>query len=168
MVGYSAMWRGSKAARQVARGEEEDPESKRSTFRWDWGRKTCGIVGRDWAKSCVTLRSPDPLQAGTFHSLSGRGQNPLAPHSTLWIQERSRLWPKTRPSMGLLASCTIPRGLSPLDLASHFLYSLRSHCRLVTCSIFLFSSKFFPTNVLFKPLLHSSSHSEVQSQHPCH
>lgn len=49
MVGYSAMWKASRAARQVARGEEEDSENRRFTFRWDWGRKTCGIVGRDWA-----------------------------------------------------------------------------------------------------------------------
>lgn len=81
-------------------------------------------------KSYVTPRSP------VFYSLSGPGQNPLAPDSThhaQWvpwlkkppnrgpggggggycIQRRSRLWAKTCPSVGTLDSCTIPRPFAP-------------------------------------------------------
>lgn len=81
-----------------------------------------------------------PIKPSGFHSFKGlqTGGWEVGGGGGYWILRRSRLWPKTCPSVGTLASYTIPRGLSPLHLAPHFLHTLRSHCQVVFCSLFLF------------------------------
>lgn len=69
-MGYSSMWRGSRAARQAARGEEEDPENRRPTLNGTGGEKHVALwegtgLGEE-AKSCVTPRSPESTPSGSI------------------------------------------------------------------------------------------------------
>lgn len=123
---------------------------------------------REEAESYVTSEAPGPDPSWGLPFLLRTRPDPLALTAPItpiqrtgrgcWFRRRSRLWPKTCPSMGPLATCTVPRGLSPLDLAPHFLHSLRSQCQLVFCSTLLFSFRFFITRALCKPGPHPPSH----------
>lgn len=83
-----------------------------------------------------------PIKPSGFHSFEGLQTEGwglgAGGWGGYWILRRSRLWPKTCPSVGTLASYTIPRGLSPLDLAPRSLHVLKSHCQVVFRSLLLF------------------------------
>ena len=97
-----------------------------------------------------------PIMPSGFLSLKSHQTEDWRGWGGHWIRRRRRLCSKTCPSMGPLATCTLPRSTSPLDLVPHSPYPLRSHCQLVFCSIHLFSSRFFLTTALSRPLLQVS------------
>lgn len=104
--GYSATWRGSRQPERSRGEKRRTPESRRSTSRWDWGRKTRGTVGgaglEEEAEPYVTPESQNPLPAGAFVlsrdqvGIHGPLTAPIRPRGVPWLQKP----PKQRTGVG--------------------------------------------------------------------
>lgn len=75
MVGCSAKWRGSRAARQVARGEAGGRTIPESTREEKYVALWEGAGLGEKTKSCFTQGAQNPLPAGAFRPLSGPVRN---------------------------------------------------------------------------------------------